>query len=624
MTDFTRSTYRLGGAAHIGASVHVAVPSMDIFVRFEAWNLTTLKFEPIPNMPVDLMDYDPVSNDLIETQNTDAGGCIHYSETQANLTDKSGEDTPDLFFNARPQGLSVGPTALPASWSTKGWNDANGNPGYFPDTKFVAGGTLGGATAANPLVYRIGLDFHVRYMYTTPGGPLQSTGPKGLKVNLWPQSGPDRPFSRTDKNGEFHGLVFDISAGSEVYFEFDFDIADASINLPESTVQNTGLTSYNLWMTNADDSDKVSYPNNVLTSIGTQTSPVHLLCSQENRNVAMFFLTMLYEHTCFFFNITGGAWKGVQNLQFFMTAAAGTAYSWPLGDINIPQSDWGSRSTIMHELSHQVMWQEVGISSAGVVAQIAAGVVSPQSLCLTHYESMLANTTHAVIEGWAEIFEGIFEPRSLSFSTSSTLVDSSGNGSTPLGPPPVNQGEKVEGAFAQGMIGVFQSFVTGGAGSGTVPESVNGDVTTTASWIQDGGVKSRFQSAIWGPLHALSSSTPTTTDFLANLKSSNSSSWASMKTKLNPYNLALEAPTVTSISPNSGPAAGGQSVTITGTNFSTGSATVKFGNNAATSVSVASDSSITCNTPAGAAGAVDVVVTTNGGSGTLPGGYTYS
>jgi hypothetical protein len=97
-----------------------------------------------------------------------------------------------------------------------------------------------------------------------------------------------------------------------------------------------------------------------------------------------------------------------------------------------------------------------------------------------------------------------------------------------------------------------------------------------------------------------------------------------MKTKLNPYNLALETPTVTAISPNTGPTAGGQSVTITGTDFSTGSATVKFGNNAATSVSVASDTSITCNTPAGAAGSVDVTVTTNGGSRVVTGGYTYS
>ena len=40
-------------------------------------------------------------------------------------------------------------------------------------------------------------------------------------------------------------------------------------------------------------------------------------------------------------------------------------------------------------------------------------------------------------------------------------------------------------------------------------------------------------------------------------------------------------PTVTSVSPNSGPAAGGTSVTITGTNF-TGATAVTFGGTAAT------------------------------------------
>ena len=58
-------------------------------------------------------------------------------------------------------------------------------------------------------------------------------------------------------------------------------------------------------------------------------------------------------------------------------------------------------------------------------------------------------------------------------------------------------------------------------------------------------------------------------------------------------------PTVSSVSPNNGPAAGGTAVTITGTNFAAG-ATVKFGATAATSVVVVSSTSITATTPAGA------------------------
>ena len=81
-------------------------------------------------------------------------------------------------------------------------------------------------------------------------------------------------------------------------------------------------------------------------------------------------------------------------------------------------------------------------------------------------------------------------------------------------------------------------------------------------------------------------------------------------------------PTVTNISPNSGPVAGGTAVTITGTGFASG-ATVTIGGNAATGVTVVSSTSITATTPAGTAGTQSVVVTTTGGPGTLTNGFTY-
>jgi prepilin-type N-terminal cleavage/methylation domain-containing protein len=84
----------------------------------------------------------------------------------------------------------------------------------------------------------------------------------------------------------------------------------------------------------------------------------------------------------------------------------------------------------------------------------------------------------------------------------------------------------------------------------------------------------------------------------------------------------VSPPTVTAISPSSGPTAGGTSVTITGTNFVTG-ATITIGGNAATGVSVNNSTTITATTPAGTAGSVNVIVTTAGGSGTKTNGYTY-
>ena len=72
------------------------------------------------------------------------------------------------------------------------------------------------------------------------------------------------------------------------------------------------------------------------------------------------------------------------------------------------------------------------------------------------------------------------------------------------------------------------------------------------------------------------------------------------------------APTVTSISPTTGPALGGTSVAISGTGF-TGATAVKFGANNATSFTVNSATSVTATSPAGS-GTVDVTVTTVGGT----------
>jgi hypothetical protein len=84
------------------------------------------------------------------------------------------------------------------------------------------------------------------------------------------------------------------------------------------------------------------------------------------------------------------------------------------------------------------------------------------------------------------------------------------------------------------------------------------------------------------------------------------------------------APTVTSVAPATGPAAGSTSVTVSGTNFQAG-ATVTFGGVAATGVTVVNSTTITCTTPAGAAGAVNVVVRNpDAQTGTLVNGFTYT
>ena len=74
----------------------------------------------------------------------------------------------------------------------------------------------------------------------------------------------------------------------------------------------------------------------------------------------------------------------------------------------------------------------------------------------------------------------------------------------------------------------------------------------------------------------------------------------------------VSVPTVTSISPTSGPAAGGTTVIITGSDF-TGVTKVLFGTVAASGVTLNSDTQITAVSPAGS-GTVDVRVITPGGT----------
>lgn len=84
----------------------------------------------------------------------------------------------------------------------------------------------------------------------------------------------------------------------------------------------------------------------------------------------------------------------------------------------------------------------------------------------------------------------------------------------------------------------------------------------------------------------------------------------------------LDKPTVTGVTPTSGPAAGGTTVKIAGSGF--GSApSVTFGGVAATSVTLSSATELSVVTPAGA-GAVDVTVSSAGGDGTKTAAFTYT
>jgi hypothetical protein len=81
-------------------------------------------------------------------------------------------------------------------------------------------------------------------------------------------------------------------------------------------------------------------------------------------------------------------------------------------------------------------------------------------------------------------------------------------------------------------------------------------------------------------------------------------------------------PTVSSVTPNAGPTAGGTTVTIVGTDLSTVTS-VTFAGATGTALMAVSNTTLTVVTPAGTGSFISVVVVTAGGMVTVPEGYSY-
>ncbi|OEJ21108.1 IPT/TIG domain-containing protein [Streptomyces subrutilus] len=83
------------------------------------------------------------------------------------------------------------------------------------------------------------------------------------------------------------------------------------------------------------------------------------------------------------------------------------------------------------------------------------------------------------------------------------------------------------------------------------------------------------------------------------------------------------AGTIAAITPATGPAAGGTTVTIAGANLD-GVSAINFGATPGTNLRVISAAEVRVTAPAGAVGAVNVVAVDDAGNVTKAGGYTYA
>lgn len=148
---------------------------------------------------------------------------------------------------------------------------------------------------------------------------------------------------------------------------------------------------------------------------------------------------------------------------------------------------------------------------------------------------------------------------------------------------------------------------------GTPSVTVGGVAATAVTRISSTSIQATTPSGIVGPAPIVVRMTAVSPSITAT--GSFSFTYATVPT----------APTITAVTPNRGPLAGGETVTITGTNF-TPSTTVRFGDNDGVVQSVAAGgASMVVRVPAGAsAAAVSVRATNAAGAATLPRGYTYA
>jgi formylglycine-generating enzyme required for sulfatase activity len=156
---------------------------------------------------------------------------------------------------------------------------------------------------------------------------------------------------------------------------------------------------------------------------------------------------------------------------------------------------------------------------------------------------------------------------------------------------------------------------SGGLATGGTSITVSGSGFTGATLVKVGTLNATGVTIVDG-----STITCTTPAGTAGLKSISVTTPGGTGTLSNCFTYYAQ-PTITSVTPAAGPVAGNTSLTINGTNF-LGASAVTVGGQPVTGL-VITATRITGRTPAGAAGAQDVVVTTPGGTATRSGAFTY-
>lgn len=163
---------------------------------------------------------------------------------------------------------------------------------------------------------------------------------------------------------------------------------------------------------------------------------------------------------------------------------------------------------------------------------------------------------------------------------------------------------------------------TSGATAGGTTVTISGTGFASGATVTFGGTAASNVNVLGST--TITANAPAHASGTVNVVVTNPGGQSATKTNAYTYSSGTPAPSVTSVSPTSGPTAGGTAITISGTGFAAGAA-VTVGGSSATGVVVNNSTTITANTPAHASGTVDVVVTNpDGQSGTKTNAFTYN
>ena len=163
---------------------------------------------------------------------------------------------------------------------------------------------------------------------------------------------------------------------------------------------------------------------------------------------------------------------------------------------------------------------------------------------------------------------------------------------------------------------------TSGPTTGGTTITLTGTNFVSGATVRVGGVAATY--VVFSSATRVTARTPAGTAGARDVRITNPNGQSATRVGAFTYTTTSTTPTLTSVSPTSGPTTGGTTITLTGTNFVSG-ATVRVGGVAATSVVFSSATRVTARTPAGTAGARDVQITNpNGQSATRTGAFTYT